>query len=66
MPSRNIYVGGDSAGAHLAIAFLASISQPHPAASPINLLGKKLAGAFLICPWVTFNPKHTINDRECR
>jgi len=51
---ENIYIGGDSAGAHLAMSLLSSLSHPHPTAPPISFKNSKLAGAFLISPWVTF------------
>ncbi|KAH7403807.1 Alpha/Beta hydrolase protein [Cadophora sp. MPI-SDFR-AT-0126] len=51
---EDIYVGGDSAGAHLTIALLSTLTHPHLAASRVSLQSKKLAGAFLISPWVTF------------
>lgn len=38
----------------MAIAVLSALSHPHPATATINLKGKKLAGAFFISPWVTF------------
>ena len=46
-------MAGDSAGGNLAISLLSLISHPHPSAPEIDLKGKKLAGAFLISPWVT-------------
>lgn len=54
---ENIFVGGDSAGAHIAISLLSHLSHPHPDPSVprISLHSNKLAGCFLISPWVTFS-----------
>ncbi|MCJ1252117.1 hypothetical protein MMC30_009355 [Trapelia coarctata] len=51
---QNIFVGGDSAGGNLAVALLSHLSHPHPSAPKVDLRGRKLRGAYLISPWVTF------------
>lgn len=38
----------------MAAAVLSSLSHPHPETPTIDLKGSKLAGVFLISPWVTF------------
>ncbi|KAL4863107.1 hypothetical protein BDV12DRAFT_31837 [Aspergillus spectabilis] len=65
-----IILGGDSAGANLAIALMSHILHPHPAVPYIQLpRGKKLAGAFLLSPWVDFSneaPSLKSNyDKDC-
>ncbi|KAL5338258.1 Alpha/Beta hydrolase protein [Aspergillus crustosus] len=52
---ENIILGGDSAGANLAIALLSHLLHPHPAVPHIQLpQSKKLAGAVLLSPWINF------------
>lgn len=48
----NIVIGGDSAGANLALGLLSHIMHPHPAIEPIDM-AQPLGGAFLISPWLT-------------
>ncbi|KAL3475556.1 Alpha/Beta hydrolase protein [Aspergillus californicus] len=53
---EDIFIAGDSAGGNLAIALIFHILHPHSAVPKITLAqGKKLGGAFLVSPWVTFN-----------
>jgi acetyl esterase/lipase len=67
---RQIILGGDSAGANLAIALMSHILHPHPAVPYLQLpRGKKLAGAVLLSPWVYFSneaPSMKSNyDKDC-
>ncbi|KAF2806750.1 alpha/beta-hydrolase [Mytilinidion resinicola] len=52
--ARNVVMGGDSAGANLALAVISSIMHPHPDIKPLSLSGP-LAGLLLNGPWVTFS-----------
>lgn len=50
-----IVIGGDSAGANLALALLAHIKQPHPVVPKIIRSSEedRMKGALLISPWVS-------------
>lgn len=50
----DVIVGGDSAGANLAMATLLHISHPHPEIEPLKL-STPLAGVFGFAPWVNFS-----------
>ena len=50
-----IILGGDSAGANLAIGILAHLTHPHPNI-PALKLSKPLLATTLLSPWVSFNP----------
>ncbi|KAH7394556.1 putative acetyl-hydrolase [Pyrenochaeta sp. MPI-SDFR-AT-0127] len=52
-----IVLGGDSAGANLALAVLSHLMHPHPSlpAFAPSVSDNKLKGVFLISPWVTFS-----------
>lgn len=57
-PVNRILLGGDSAGANLALALLGHILHPHPQEDTVPKIslpeGTKLCGMLLISPWVTF------------
>lgn len=57
---NQIFIGGDSAGGNLALSLVSHISHPHASAPKVDLRGQKLAGMYLISPWVTFD----INSRS--
>lgn len=48
---QDIIIGGDSAGGQLTAQLLCHLLQPQPTIPEITL-GKPLAGAFLVSPWV--------------
>ncbi|KAJ5658579.1 uncharacterized protein N7484_002228 [Penicillium longicatenatum] len=50
----DVILGGDSAGANLAMATLLHISHPHPEIEPLKL-SAPLAGVFGFAPWVNFS-----------
>ncbi|KAF2498909.1 alpha/beta-hydrolase [Lophium mytilinum] len=52
--TRDVVMGGDSAGANLALAVLSVIMHAHPDIKPLSLSGP-LAGLLLNGPWVTFS-----------
>lgn len=54
VPTHNILVGGDSAGANMALGLLSHILHPHPNESVprVNFQdGEHLRGALLVSPW---------------
>ena len=50
---QSVSIGGDSAGANLAIGVLSHLLHPHPEIEPLNLDGK-LGSAILLAPWASF------------
>lgn len=52
----NLVFGGDSAGGNLTAQVLAHLIRPHPAAREI-VLEEKIAGAFLVSPWLSGNTR---------
>ncbi|KAJ5618959.1 hypothetical protein N7510_002943 [Penicillium lagena] len=50
----NVYLGGDSAGANLALSTLLHISHPHPEIDPLAL-SAPLAGVFGLGAWIDFS-----------
>jgi acetyl esterase/lipase len=61
-----ILLGGDSAGANLVANLLLHLGHPHPDCTPYTL-SKKLKGALLISPWVSFettNPSFERNKKS--
>ena len=46
-------IGGDSAGANLAVGVLSHMLHPHPEINPLKLEGK-LRAAILLAPWASF------------
>ncbi len=50
---ENVSIGGDSAGANLAIGVLSHMMHPHPEIKPLDLEGK-LGAAILLAPWASF------------
>ncbi|KAL3427090.1 hypothetical protein PVAG01_00599 [Phlyctema vagabunda] len=76
---KNIFMTGDSAGAHLMLSLLSHIAHPwnenHPSSSsaialkggiPKIELSERLGGAILISPWVSFNLKDDSFTRNAR
>ncbi|KAF9033138.1 Alpha/Beta hydrolase protein [Panaeolus papilionaceus] len=52
----DLYLAGDSAGGNLVVQVLLHMIHPYPSI-PVLPQGAKLAGAFLISPWVVLLPK---------
>ncbi len=48
-----IVIGGDSAGANLALGVLSHMSHPHPSIPPLEI-SEPVRAAILIAPWCTF------------
>lgn len=48
----NVFLGGDSAGGHLALSLLSHMMHSHPSLQCLKL-ASPLAGVFLISPWLT-------------
>lgn len=62
----DVYLGGDSAGANLALSTLLHISHPHPDIDPLAL-PVPLAGVFGVGPWINFStdgPSFTQNANK--
>ena len=52
---ETVSLGGDSAGANLAIGVLSHMMHPHKDLTPLHLdSGAKLASAILLAPWCSF------------
>lgn len=49
---RDIIIGGDSNAGAFAILLLRHLHSPIPGIEPISLDSRRLAGAFLVSPWV--------------
>jgi acetyl esterase/lipase len=61
-----VYLGGDSAGANLALSTLHHISRPHPKIDPLDS-SAPLAGVFGLGPWINFStdgPSFTQNANK--
>lgn len=67
-PPETIILGGDSAGANLAVGIISHILHPHPEIDPLRLDdGKRLRAAILLAPWASFDldwPSMTRNARK--
>lgn len=65
---ENISIGGDSAGANLAIGVLSHLMHPHKDITPLELEGGvRLGAAILLAPWCTFRmdyPSRTYNENK--
>ncbi|KAL9109342.1 MAG: hypothetical protein Q9227_005972 [Pyrenula ochraceoflavens] len=61
-----IILGGDSAGGNLALGLLAHVKRPSPYAPVVDLGGqkRKLAGVYLISPWVGMEFKTESYERN--
>ncbi|KAI2790370.1 hypothetical protein POX_d05881 [Penicillium oxalicum] len=46
-----VFLGGDSAGGNLVCGVLSHAAHPHPQIEPLELSGRKFAGAIMIAPW---------------
>ncbi|PWY77516.1 alpha/beta hydrolase fold protein [Aspergillus heteromorphus CBS 117.55] len=66
----NVVLGGDSAGANLALAVLLHLSHPHPDIEPLQL-SQPLAGVFGHAPWLSYRTdgpsmhENTYKDMIC-
>ncbi|KAI1380453.1 Alpha/Beta hydrolase protein [Hypoxylon crocopeplum] len=60
----DLLVGGDSAGAHLAISLLSHLSHPHPTVPALQNNAYKFKGAILISPVVTFDQSAQAFERN--
>ncbi|KAL2038135.1 hypothetical protein N7G274_009082 [Stereocaulon virgatum] len=65
---ENISIGGDSAGANLAIGVLSHLMHPHKDITPLELSGEgRLGAAILLAAWCTFRtdyPSRTYNENK--
>ena len=64
---ENVSIGGDSAGANLAIGVLSHMMHPHEDITPLDMGGGKLGSAILLAPWCTFRtdyPSGTYNAKK--
>lgn len=50
---ENVSIGGDSAGANLAVGVLSHMMHPHPEIEPLTL-ETNLGAAILLAPWASF------------
>ena len=55
LPASAISIGGDSAGANLALGVLSHLLHPHSEIPALDLGGQKLASCILVAPWATFD-----------
>lgn len=52
---EDVIIGGDSAGANLAVGVLSHLLHPHPEIEPLTFpAGAKLCAAILLAPWASF------------
>lgn len=64
---ENVSIGGDSAGANLAIGVLSHMMHPHKDITPLDMGGGRLGSAILLAPWCTFRtdyPSGTYNAKK--
>jgi len=64
--SSQIIVGGDSAGANLALALASHILHPHPQVPKLSLTDEFFKGIVLISPWVTFDQTAPAFERNAK
>lgn len=63
----NIILQGDSAGAHLALALLSHLAQPHPDSNiPALPLTENIRGALFLCPWIDFDTTYESFTRNAK
>jgi len=67
IPPSSVIIGGDSAGANLALALLGHIAHPHPSVPKLDFPeGEKFLGVVLLSPWADFETDHQSFETNVR